>query len=156
MGMMYFPGEKVNEYLPPRDNDGDCVGRFGAWLTRKGSWAAYYTSYFALLACIVIKLVLWIVKCFNNNIIYGVLSIIGACFIGSICAYVIICVSLLVMVLVWMLGWVCYNKWTLFICFVLVLLWFYQSSDGKVMAENVLLWFKEFPLIVWEKYKNVL
>ena len=153
MGMMYFPGEKVNEYLPPRDNDGDFVGRFGAWLTRKGALTAYYTSYFALFACIVIKLVLWIVKCFNSNIFYGILSVIGGWFIGLICAYVSIGIALLID---WISGWVCYNKWTLFACFISVLLWYYLSSDGKVITENVLLWFKEFPFAAWEWYKNVL
>ena len=156
MGMMYFPGEKVNEYLPPRDDDGDCVGKFGAWLTRKGALSAYYISVVVLLACVAIKLVLWIIKCFNNNIFYGILSVIGAWFIGLICTYVSIGIALLVAALVWLFGWVCYNKWTLFICFILSLLWYYLSSDGKGITESVLLWFEEFPFVAWEWYKNVL
>ena len=98
---------------PPRRKVGDFVGRFGAWLTHKGTSSAYYGTYFILIACVAVKLILWIIECFKDNVFYGILSLIGGWFIAIISMYVAILFAMIVAAVVWLFVWVCYNRWTL-------------------------------------------
>ena len=115
MGRMYFPGEKVREYLPPRESRGDIVAKFGAWLTKKGVEKAYFGSYFIILGCIIIRLFVWVYQSFQVGIFRGIFSLVGAYFLAWISVYASFVGTIIVCIVVWMLGWLCYNKWTLII-----------------------------------------
>lgn len=155
MGRMYFPGEKIRERLPKRESDGDIVGRFGAWITQKGVEQAYIGTCFITIACVVIRLLVWVYKCFQVGIFRGIFSLIGAGFLTIICMYASIVVGIAACMVVWVLGWLCYNKWTLIASLILILLW-YVMLDGKMMVRQWMFWLGKALPAVWEWYQGVL
>jgi hypothetical protein len=126
MGRMYPPDEVAQEYLPPREIDGetDYVGKFGAWLTGGGA------AVVATVACAIpavgglIDLLKWVFGNFQDNFIIGFLSIIGAIWVCSFAMIILYVYYLIIYALVWLFGWVCYNTWTLLACICVVVLWF--------------------------------
>lgn len=119
MGKMYFPDEKIREYLPPRESGGDCVARFGAWLTNDGALYISCVLVYVIPALLgIIQLILWIIHTFQKGSLLGFLSIIGACcaayYIGIIGFYVLMPIVWIIWGIIWLFGWVCYNKWTFF------------------------------------------
>lgn len=153
MGRMYFPGERVQELLPPRKTDTDFVGHFGAWLTKRGVLGLYYASYCIMIALIVVKSFLWVVETFCSNILLGVLSLFGACFIVAVGSWVSLGVAVVVALVVWLLSWVFYNKWTL-IVFVVSAFLLYYSPYGELIVENWLPTINEYLIKAWQWYKE--
>ena len=154
MGRMYFPGEKIRERLPKRESDGDIVGRFGAWLTQK-SEHVYIGAWCIAMTFVVIRLLVWVYQCFQAGIFRGIFSVIGALFIAGICTYASIVVGIAACIVVLVLGWLCYNKWTLIVSLILASLW-YTMLDGKMMVDQWISWLNEALPAAWEWYKNVL
>ncbi len=154
MGRMYFPGEKIRQRLPKRESNGDIVGRFGAWLTQRGE-QVYIGAWFITMACVVIRLLVWVYQCFQVGFFRGVFSLIGAWFLAIICMYASIVVGIAACIVVWMLGWLCYNKWTLIASLALVALW-YMTPDGKMMVDQWGTWFKESLPAAWQWYRDLL
>ena len=154
MGRMYFPGEKIRQRLPKRESDGDIVGRFGAWLTQIGE-QVYIGAWFVTMAFVVIRLLVWVYQCFQVGIFRGIFSLIGAWFIAIIFMYASIVVGLAACIVVLVLGWLCYNKWTLIVSLILASLW-YMMLDGKMMVDQWISWLNEALPAAWEWYKNVL
>lgn len=103
----------LGKYLPPGRSHGDAVGQLGAWLTRKGALLAYYVTYFAVIICVAVTLVVGVIKNFEEGIFSGILSIIWSLVVGAVSMPVSLAIGVLVAVAVWLLGKVCYNKWTL-------------------------------------------
>lgn len=155
MGRMYFPGEKIRERLPKRESDGDIVGRFGAWLTKRGAEGAYFCSYFLIIAFIIIRLLVWIVNCFQVGFFRGVFSLFGAWFLVIISIYLSIVIAIAVCMIVWALGWLCYNKWTLITSLILASSW-YMKLDSPIKVEQWVRCLREAMLVSWQWYKDVL
>lgn len=113
MGRMYFPGEKAREYLPPRESRGDIVAKFGAWLTDEGA---------GIVACIVCvppaigglwDLLKWLIGNFQENFIIGFFSIFGAVIMIGFAMIPLYILFFIAYAIAWVVGWLCYNKWTL-------------------------------------------
>ena len=155
MGRMYFPGEKIRQRLPKRESDGDIVGRFGAWLTKHGAIVAYYIAYWIVVSLVLARLFLWVIQTFRSNIFFGILSCYGALAIAWVSMVPSLVIAIIVGAVVWMLGWLCYNKWMLIGVFFLISLW-YLMLDGKLMTEQGMSWLKEALLVAWQWYKDVL
>ena len=114
MGEMFFPGEKVKDFLPPRDSgNNDIVARFGAWLTEDG--ATYIGFAVASIPAIwaIIKLVGWVIGAFEDFFLLGFLAIFGALIAIGIGYYVFALIYAIVYAIAWVFGWICYNVWTL-------------------------------------------
>ena len=130
MGRMYFPGEKAREYLPPRKSHGDIVAKFGAWLTKDGA-AIIATVVCAIPAILgLINLLKWLLENFQENFFIGVLSIIGALWMIGFAMIPLYILYIVAYAAAWVLGWVCYNKWTLIVGIILVALWFFMKQQG--------------------------
>lgn len=129
MGTAFFPGEKVKNVLPPRDNNTDLVGRFGAWLTADGA-AIIGVAIPAIPALLgTIKLVGWVWSVFQDNFFLGILAIFVAIIALSIGYCVYYLAYIMVYVIFWLLGWICYNVWTLLATIVIVfLIWGFSTG----------------------------
>ena len=113
MGRMYFPGEKAREYLPPRESRGDIVAKFGAWLTGEGAGIVAY------IVCVIPAigglwdLLKWLIGNFQENFIIGFFSIFGAMIMIAFAMIPLYFLFFIAYAIAWVVGWLCYNKWTL-------------------------------------------
>ena len=113
MGRMHFPGEKAREYLPPRESHGDIVAKFGAWLTGEGAGIVAY------IVCVIPAigglwdLLKWLIGNFQENFIIGFFSIFGAMIMIGFAMIPLYILFFIAYAIVWVVGWICYNKWTL-------------------------------------------
>lgn len=130
MGRMYFPGEKIREYLPPRESSGDIVARFGAWLTKDGA------NIVATIVCLIpavlgiVDLLRWLIGNFRESVFIGLLSIIGAIWIIGFAIIPLGIFFWIAYAIAWGLGWICYNKWTLIAGLFLAALWLFIKQQG--------------------------
>lgn len=155
MGTMFFPGEKVKAYLPPREGNGDIADQFGAWLTDQGAEYACYIVGLGFIACVVIRLFVWVIQTFCNSFLWGVLSCFGAALIALISLIPLIILSVIAYVIVWSLGWLFSNAWTLIACLILTLI-FYLTPEGQLIIEQSLPRIGNALLVIWQWYKCVL
>ncbi len=129
-GGMVFPGEKIRDYLPPRENSEDMVGLFGAWLTQKGAWYVMYVVGGVLMFLGGSKLLIMLISAFQGGFWSAVWGVICVTFLGWIGFYAIGFILWAVFGMVWVLGWICYNKWTLITFLSTVpLLYFFVKFD---------------------------
>ena len=114
MGVMIFPGEKLKEYLPPRESKGeDLVAKFGAWLTSDGARYGAIVAYVALMTWGTIKFIMMLIQTFQEGFFAVIFGLIWLPFLGILGYHGIIFASQTVYTVIWILGWICYNKWTL-------------------------------------------
>lgn len=125
MGYMIFPGEKARECLPPREDTGDIVGRFGSWLTGDGAAIAAFVACAIPSVLGLYDLLLWILDKFQENLFFGIFSIIGSVWIIGFAMIPLYAMYFIAYAGAWLLGWACYNKWTLLVFVILVSLWFF-------------------------------
>ena len=145
MGMMIFPGEKINDILPPRQSNEDFVGRLGAWLTSEGAVYAGYITFACSLVCIIIKSIQIVNDFFKEGLITGIimLFIIGPILLllDVIAMYLSFIPSFIAGVIIWLLGWVCYNKWTLLSVLLLATIFcifkFYETLSLQYIWDNL-------------------
>lgn len=127
MGRMYFPGEKAREYLPPRKSEGDIVAKFGAWLTKDGANIA------ACIVCAIsaveglLDLLEWLFRNFQESFFVGLVSIVGAMWVIGLAMIPLYILYFIAYAAAWVLGWICYNKWTLILSLILAAVWYYSS-----------------------------
>lgn len=131
MGWMIFSGEQVKEYLPSRDKADDWVGVLGAWLINKGTIGAFWLSFCGLVAyylykslCIAADFILHDVGVFFGIIL---LPFWAAIYALCLCVGVLLSevISFIVAAIVCMLGFICFNKWTLLITIILSMVSWY-------------------------------
>jgi len=134
MGRMYFPGEKVREYFPPRKSHGDVVAKFGAWLTGEGAEIVAY------LVCAIPAirglwdLLKWLLGNFQESFVIGFFSLFGAFFMIAVSFIPLIILFVVAYAIAWVIGWLCYNTWTLLAALIIIgvicyLKW--DSSSGR-------------------------
>lgn len=137
MGRMYFPGEKVREYLPPRKSGEDIVAKFGAWLTGEGAGIIAYIVCAIPAIGGLWDLLKWLLGNFQENIFIGLVSIIGAIWMVCFAIIPLYILYIVAYAAAWALGWVCYNKWTLLAGLFLVMCFFVVLRVGlTVKTQN--------------------
>ena len=129
------PLPSTSELFPPRTSYDDMVGQFGAWLTKDGAKFASVAVYAVSAVWGLIELFFWVKDNFQENVLGGVVSIIGACFIVIIGSCAIALFGGIVFCVVWLFGRVvCYNKWTLLATTILpLLLWYLYKNYGTLI-----------------------
>lgn len=154
-GMLWLPEAQIKECLPQRTSGCDCVGRFGVWLTNGGALAAYYGAYYLVISCVALRLMVWVVQVLAQRAFYGILAGYGALLIVWISILPSLGIAIVAYIVIWLIGWLCFNKWTLITTIALAVVC-YVSFGSEMHLDDNWLKFQSFLRSAWQFYKEVL